>query len=72
MKPVLVKKKKEIYCSFCGKEHGEVFMLVGGSANVFICDGCVCEANGVIVKARSDRHRIAAVKAFNEWTPPTQ
>ncbi|TXG96562.1 MAG: hypothetical protein E6R08_09155 [Nevskiaceae bacterium] len=37
----LVKKKRApLYCSFCGKEQGEVGYLVAGPT-VFICNECV-------------------------------
>lgn len=33
-------KRKPLYCSFCGKEQGEVGYLVAGPT-VFICNECV-------------------------------
>lgn len=34
------KKRLPLYCSFCGKEKGEVAYLVAGPT-VFICNECV-------------------------------
>ncbi len=35
-----MRKKAPLYCSFCGKEKGEVAYLVAGPT-VFICNECV-------------------------------
>lgn len=37
---LVTKKRKPLYCSFCGKEQDEVGYLVAGPA-VFICNECV-------------------------------
>ena len=36
----MVKKTKELYCDFCGKDRGNVEKLIAG-ANVNICNECV-------------------------------
>jgi len=34
-------KTESLYCSFCGKEKGEVKKLISGPSDVFICNECV-------------------------------
>ena len=36
----MVKKTKELYCDFCGKDRSDVEKLIAG-ANVNICNECV-------------------------------
>ena len=36
----MVNDKKDMRCSFCGKNPNEVFKLIAGN-DVFICDECV-------------------------------
>jgi ATP-dependent protease Clp ATPase subunit len=37
-------------CSFCGKSHKEVPMLIAGPNDVFICDGCVGICSNIVSK----------------------
>ena len=37
------------FCSFCGKEKGEVNRLIAGPS-VFICDECITECNRILNK----------------------
>ncbi len=37
------------YCSFCGKEKGEVNRLIAGPS-VFICNECIAECNRILKK----------------------
>lgn len=37
----IVEKRKPLYCSFCGKEKGDVRYLVAGPYDVFVCNECV-------------------------------
>lgn len=37
------------YCSFCGKEKGEVKRLIEGPS-VYICDECIAECNRILKK----------------------
>ena len=37
---IMVNDKKDIRCSFCGKNSNEVFKMIAGN-DVFICDECV-------------------------------
>jgi hypothetical protein len=52
-----------LVCSFCGKSQGEVSKLIAGPG-VYICDGCVGLAEGVVSSgepARTDYGRVTAV-----------
>ena len=40
-----------IYCSFCGKEQREVFLLIAGPT-VLICDECVSLCSQIVVEKR--------------------
>lgn len=44
--------RRAIYCSFCGKRHNEVDVMVAGPT-VFICDQCVEVSVDVIATARA-------------------
>lgn len=47
------KKKKTLYCSFCGKNQGEVTKLIAGPT-VFICDECVSLCDDIIKEELKD------------------
>jgi ATP-dependent Clp protease ATP-binding subunit ClpX len=53
----LVRQSKAVYCSFCGKERGEVFCVIEGPT-VGICDECVDLVSDIVrekrAKARTD------------------
>lgn len=42
-------------CSFCGKGHKEVPMLIAGPSGVFICDACVGICSNIVLKHDLDR-----------------
>jgi len=42
------KKPQEHRCSFCGKPQSEVFILIAGPNDTFICDRCVETCNAII------------------------
>ncbi|MCS7262441.1 MAG: ATP-dependent Clp protease ATP-binding subunit ClpX [Aquificaceae bacterium] len=44
----MARKKQETQCSFCGRSQHEVFMLIAGPNDVFICDRCVEACSSVI------------------------
>ena len=50
----LVQRKRSVarYCSFCGREEGDVGVLLAGPGAVFICDICVSECVAVIAKRK--------------------
>jgi ATP-dependent Clp protease ATP-binding subunit ClpX len=57
----LVKKKRRpVYCSFCGKAEHEVFKLVSGPV-VMICDECVAACQEIITKEKIDRGAMAVI-----------
>jgi ATP-dependent Clp protease ATP-binding subunit ClpX len=43
---------RALFCSFCGKEKGEVFVLIAGPT-VFICDECVGRCATMIAEKRA-------------------
>jgi hypothetical protein len=54
-----------LVCSFCGKSQGEVGKLIAGPG-VYVCDGCVSLAEGVVGSgepARTEYGRVTAVPA---------
>lgn len=53
-------KKPPLYCSFCGKQDGEVFILIAGPT-VFICDECIDLCAAILLEKRE------AATAENEW-----
>lgn len=49
-----VAKRQYRYCSFCGKESEEVFMLIAGP-QVFICDECVETCSKMVTDRRVEK-----------------
>ena len=58
-------------CSFCGKHQGEVFQLIAGPENIFICDNCVEICCDVISK-RWNVFKDEIAKAREEPKPKEQ
>jgi ATP-dependent Clp protease ATP-binding subunit ClpX len=48
---VLPEPKPKLHCSFCDKSHDDVFQLIAGPRNVFICDECVDLCSDIIDEA---------------------
>jgi len=44
----MIKLKRQLKCSFCGKRESEVDKLLGGHAGGHICDGCVAACNRIL------------------------
>lgn len=58
---LLGKEEARIPCSFCGKERGDVSMMVAG-ANGFICDRCIKLCSDIVARnpATSAKKKIKA------------
>jgi hypothetical protein len=50
-----VKKRGAMYCSFCGRERGEVQHLLGSVGGAFICEMCVNEAQAIIAREKAGK-----------------
>jgi ATP-dependent Clp protease ATP-binding subunit ClpX len=44
---------RNLYCSFCGKNQKEVFILIAGPTQ-YICDGCVDLCHDIIARKRKE------------------
>lgn len=52
------KRRRHLYCSFCGKNEDDVKHMMCGAASVAICNECVAVASQQIaVKERKDHSR---------------
>ena len=54
------KRRRELYCSFCGKAEHEVYTLVSGPI-VMICDECVAAAQEIVTERRLDAGVLAVI-----------
>jgi hypothetical protein len=59
-----------IACSFCGKSQGQVRKLIAGPG-VYICDGCVALAEGVVGSGEAARTEYGQVTAVPEQATRT-
>ncbi|MCS6875791.1 MAG: ATP-dependent Clp protease ATP-binding subunit ClpX [Aquificaceae bacterium] len=50
----MARKRYERHCSFCGRSQSEVFILISGPNDTFICDRCVEACNNVIREQRKE------------------
>jgi ATP-dependent Clp protease ATP-binding subunit ClpX len=57
---VMKKKRRASYCSFCGKNEGEVFKLISGPM-VCICDECIAACQELLVEDKLERGVIAVI-----------
>ena len=57
----MVKDKKDMRCSFCGKSPNEVFKLIAGN-DVFICDECVELCSDIIDEEMEYRNMTSALE----------
>jgi ATP-dependent Clp protease ATP-binding subunit ClpX len=57
-------------CSFCGKAQGQVRKLIAGPS-VYICDGCVGLAEGVVSSGEAARTEYGTVTAVPEQVKRT-
>ena len=51
-----MEEEQKMYCSFCGKPHTEVDLLIAAPDNTFICDICVEFARDIIGARRQERN----------------
>jgi ATP-dependent Clp protease ATP-binding subunit ClpX len=56
----LKKKSLASYCSFCGKDEGDVFKLISGPM-VFICDECIAACQELLVEEKLERGAMAVI-----------
>jgi ATP-dependent Clp protease ATP-binding subunit ClpX len=61
------RRRVPLYCSFCGKQEGEVFTLVAGPM-VWICNECVSAAQQIV----TDRKIAAGVTAVIRRVPTSE
>lgn len=60
-----------LVCTFCGKDQKHVKKLIAGPS-VYICDGCVDVAKGVIGTGRPVTTQVAELSAGSEQEPRVQ
>ena len=57
--------KNQLYCSFCGKEQSEVFMMICGPS-VFICDECATLSTEIVIEHhRKQRNELIEQRKTN-------
>ena len=59
-------KRRQLHCSFCGKDESEVAKLVAGP-KVYICDACVALASEIMDRSDDDA-RATPQRSASWWS----
>jgi len=66
--PFFIKMKKNLKCSFCGRDKKDASILVSGM-EAHICDQCVSQAVQIVKEEEAERNKFGAESGFNLLKP---